>query len=139
MTEIMTVERADYAARCFVCGMRRHGISGKMEPASGEFSSRFMSHPWVRESITEGWAKELRTHLILTVKRRAMASIPYQNIEELMPPKEWVVNEKHNAWRYRTAREQREEKYGKVDAEYFLRKLGILKPADKYDQDGVIE
>ena len=138
MTEIMTVDRADYAARCFVLGMRRNGTNGKMVPASGEFSSRFMSHPWVRESITEGWARELRTHLILTVKMRAMVNRSYQNIEELMPPKDWVSEAKQKAAKDRAGLEWREATFGKINGEYFLRKLGICKPVDKFDQDGVI-
>ncbi len=103
MTEQMTPEKADYMSRCFVNGLRRHGKSGKMEPASGEFSQRFLSHPWVRESVTEGWDKELRGHLIRTVKIRLMRDESYQAIEDLMPPRKWVDDAKHHAARYRSA------------------------------------
>lgn len=101
--QVMTPEKADYLARCHVNGMRLHGRSKKMEPASGEFSNRFASHPWCREATAEGWARELRSHLILTVKRRIMLKEPYDVIEGLMPPKEWVEQAKFNAARYRAA------------------------------------
>jgi hypothetical protein len=122
----------------FVYGMRRHGVTGKMEPASGEFSSRFAVHPWCREATTEGWAKELRSHLVLTVKRRIMTQAPFHIIEELMPPKEWVDNAKHNAQRYAASAKWRDDTYGKVDGEYFLRKLGITRPVDRHDANGEI-
>lgn len=99
----MTPERADYNARCYVNGMRMHGRSHKMEPASGEFSTRFASHPWCREAVIEGWGKELRSHLIMTVKRRIMAGVPYDVIEDLMPPREWIDVAKRDAARYRSA------------------------------------
>ncbi len=99
----MTPERADYNARCYVNGMRLHGRSQKMEPASGEFSNRFASHPWCREATTEGWGRELRTHLIHTVRKRIMTGQPYDIIEDLMPPREWVEVAKQNAERYQAA------------------------------------
>lgn len=108
-TDVMTPERADYQARCFVNGMRRHGKSGKMEPAAGEFSARFINHPWVRESVTEGWGKSLRSHLIMTVRRRIMRGESYDVIEMLMPPKEWIVNEKQLAAQSRSASEWQKE------------------------------
>lgn len=101
--QVMTPEKADYLARCHVNGMRLHGRSKKMEPASGEFSNRFASHPWCRDATVEGWARELRSHLILTVKRRIMMKQPYDVIEDLMPPKEWVEQAKFHAARYRAA------------------------------------
>lgn len=101
----MTPELADYLARCHVNGMRMHGRSQKMEPASGEFSNRFASHPWCREATLEGWGRDLRSHLILTVKRRIMTGQPYDVIEDLMPPREWVDQAKFNAARYRAAGE----------------------------------
>ena len=56
MAEQLSPEQiADYRARCYVNGVRKHGRTGIIEPASGEFSERFLPHPWVRESVTEGW------------------------------------------------------------------------------------
>lgn len=104
-TEQMTPERADWNARCFVNGMKRHDVSGKMEPASGEFAAHFMRHPWVRESVAEGWDKELRSHLMLTVKRRIMMGQPHNDIDSLMPPKDWVDYAKHQAARCAAAAE----------------------------------
>lgn len=121
----MTPERADYAARCFVCGMRRHGVTGKMEPASGEFASRFLSHPWVRESITEGWGKELRGHLVQVYKTALMRKEQPNDIDRMMPDKVWVDAAKNNAQRYRAAQEWRDEKYGKADGARILERLGV--------------
>lgn len=134
----MTPERADYLARVFVYGMRRHGITGKMEPASGEFATRFATHPWCREATTEGWAKDLRSHLVMTVKRRIMTGQPHHVIEELMPNREWVEAAKQNAARYASSAKWRDDTYGKLDGEYFLRKLGIMRPVDKHDANGEI-
>lgn len=122
-TEQMTPERADWNARCFVNGMKRHGVTGKMEPASGEFSQHFIRHPWVRESIAEGWGKELRSHLILAVKRRIMMGLPYNDIEALMPPRDWVDYAKQQAERYRKAAEWRKENAPGGDMSGWLAKL----------------
>lgn len=134
----MTPDRADFAARAHVYGMRRHGITGKMEPANGEFSQRFATHPWCREATTEGWAKELRSHLVLTVRRRIMTGERYDVIEDLMPPKEWVAVAKQNAERYASASKWRDDTYGKINGEQFLKRMGIVRPVDKYDQNGEI-
>lgn len=99
----MTPEKADFYARCFVNGMRMHGRSKKLEPAHGEFANRFLSHPWVRESVTQGWGRELRSHLILVCKRCYMRKQHPGTIETLMPPKEWVEAAKRNAERYAMA------------------------------------
>lgn len=114
---------ADYRARCFVNAMRRHGRTGKMEPVGWEFSERFLPHPWVRDSITEGWGKELRSHLILTVKGRIMRGQPYDNIDELMPPKEWVAYAKSQAERYRKAAEWQKANMPGSDMTGWLSKL----------------
>lgn len=129
MTELLTPDMADYRARCFVNGVRRHGKSGKMEPASGEFHERFLSHPWVRESIAEGWGKELRSHLVRVCKIRLMRGETLGDITVLMPDKDWVASEKHHAERYRLAAEWRARQGGpSIDAEALLRRFGIAKP-----------
>ena len=104
-TDQMTPERADWNARCFVNGMKRHGVTGKMEPASGEFASHFLRHPWAREAVVEGWGKELRSHLILAVKRRIMMGQPHNDIDTLMPSRDWVDYAKQQAARYAEAAE----------------------------------
>ena len=122
-TEQMTPERADWNARCFVNGMRRHSVTGKMEPASGEFAQHFMRHPWVRESVTEGWAKDLRSNLILAVKRRIMTGLSHNDIDSLMPPKEWVDYAKQQAERYRKAAEWQKANMPGSDMTGWLSKL----------------
>lgn len=121
-----TIDLADYKARCFVNGVRRHGRSGKMEPASGEFHERFMDHPWVRESITEGWGKELRGHLIHVCKLKLLRNEPLGDIDGLMPDAKWVAAEKHNAERYRKAAAWRASNGSPLmDVEGMLRRYGI--------------
>jgi len=122
-TEQMTPERADWNARCFVNGMRRHGTTGKMEPAAGEFAPHFLRHPWVREAVAEGWGKELRSHLVLAVKRRIMLGLQHNDIDELMPPKEWVAAAKQQAARFAKAAEWQKENRPGGDMSGWLAKL----------------
>jgi hypothetical protein len=105
----MTPERARWLAQCFVCGTRRHGKTGDMQVANGEFSARFMPHPWVREAITEGWGNELRSFVTLVAQRRVMAGQPLDIIEDLMPPRKWVDDAKVEAARRATALEWQRE------------------------------
>ena len=123
MTEEMTMELADYRARCFVNGVRRHEATGKLEPISGEFHERFLSHPWVRESITEGWAMELRQHLTMAARLKIARKQPIGEIEGLMPPRDWVNAAKVNTDRYRAAKQWRDETFGPGDGEALLRRL----------------
>ena len=134
----MTPEKADYIARSFVNGMRRHGVTGKMVPASGEFANGFATHPWCREATTEGWAKELRGHLVTTIVRRIWACQSYDVIETLMPPKDWIDNAKLNAARTQSATEWRHKQYGKISGEMFLKNIGIHKPVDTFDENGEV-
>lgn len=126
----MTLDLADYKARCFVNGARRHGATGNWEPISGNFHDRFLSHPWVRESITEGWGRELRMHLIHTAKMKLLREEPLSDIECLMPDKKWVEEAKNDADRYRKAAEWRDAKGGAtISAEGLLKRFGIERPA----------
>jgi len=128
--DVMTPEKADFRARCFVNGVRRHGVTKKIEPVSGEFHERFLSHPWVRESITEGWGMELRMHLIHVAKTRLMRKEQIGEVESLMPNKEWIAAAKTNADRYRKAAEWRDAKGGAtISAEGLLKRFGIERPA----------
>jgi hypothetical protein len=123
--ETMTADLAEYQARCYVNGMRRHGRSGKMEPACGEFSMRHVDHPWVRESVLEGWGRELRSHLILAVKLRRMRGEPLPTkVDDVMPPREWVDAAKYQAARYAAARDwQRENRSESVGLSALLAKI----------------
>lgn len=126
----MTPERADYLARNFVNGLCKHGKTGKMEPAAGCFHERFMSHPWVRESITECWDRELRGHLVHVCKLKLMRREPIGDIEMLMPDRKWVEDAKHKASRYAAAARWRHKKYGKTDGVALLRRIGIHDPGE---------
>lgn len=108
-TENMTPEKADWMARCFVNGAKRHATSGKVEPLGGEFHDRFIAHPWVRASITEGWGRDLRAHLIRVVRVRLMRGLTYDDIDELMPPREWVEAARTQAQRFKAAADWQKE------------------------------
>jgi hypothetical protein len=102
-SEISPDKRARYRARCIVNGMRKHGKTGKLEPDDQMFSELFLPHPWVRESISEGWDRELRQYLIHIVTLRIMQDKPTDVIEDLMPSRQWVDDAKHHAARYAAA------------------------------------
>lgn len=123
----------DYWVRIYVNGATKDK-QGNTIPASGEWSDRFLSHPWVRQSSNEGWARDLRSHVIQRVKRLHMQrdaarkhydvsirtvrdSVP--NIEELMPDKEWVERRREDARKEAQAKEWRNgvvEEYGSLEA-----------------------
>lgn len=103
--EDMTPEKADWIARKIVNGLRLHGHSGKMEPASGEFSDSLLSHPIVRQSVTEGWGRELRLFLIHHVRRHIMAKQPFTSIDQFMPPAKWIEDTRKQNERFAKARE----------------------------------
>lgn len=126
MSEVMTPELADYRARCFVNGAARHAKSGKIEPITANFHERFLSHPWVRDSITEGWDRELRMHLTRVVKQRFMGGEAVSDIESLMPDRKWVENARNDAQRYRKAADWRKDnRPNTMSAEGMLRRFGI--------------
>lgn len=125
----MTPELADHRARCFVNGVRKHSVSGKFEPATAEFHNRFLSHPWVRDSIKEGWDRELRGHLILTCRRLLMSGDSLHDVESLMPSKSWVDYERVNAKRYRAAAEWRAKQGApSIDPQGLMRRFGLEGP-----------
>lgn len=103
--EDMTPEKADWLARKIVNGLRLHGVSGKMEPAAGEFAQELYDHPIVRQSVTEGWGRELRLFLIHHVRRHIMARNPYTSINEFMPPAKWIEDTRKQNERFAKARE----------------------------------
>lgn len=127
MTEVMTPSLADFKARCFVNGVHRHSKSGKVEPIGGQFAERFLSHPWVRESITEGWGRELRGHLIQAAKIRLMRGEPIGDVGNLMPSREWVAAAKTNAEHYRKAAAWRASQGAPlIDSVGLMQRLGVV-------------
>lgn len=122
--EDMTPEKADFLARKFVNGLRTHSKTGKVEPADGQFSERFLSHPLVRQSIGEGWDRELRLLLIHQIRRQIMAKRSYDVIEDFMPPKEWVSAAQNQAERFRLAAEwQKKHMKGGLDFTALLKNI----------------
>lgn len=126
MSEPITHEQADFRARCFVNGAARHATTGNFEPITANFHERFLSHPWVRESIAEGWDRELRGHLIHVARLALIRGDQLSNIEALMPDKKWVEQARTDADRYRKAAEWRKaNKPQTMSAEGMLRRFGI--------------
>lgn len=125
MTENMTPDLADYKARCFVNGAARHAATGNFEPITANFHERFLSHPWVRDSITEGWDRELRGHLTRVAKLRYMRGEPVGDIEALMPDKKWVEQARKDAERYSKAAQWRKANVPEtMSAEGMLKRFG---------------
>ena len=123
MTETMTLDKADYMARVFVCGLREaagvpasHPLFGKRIIASGEWSTNFLGHPWVKRSQIEGFAPDLRTHCIAAVKARIVAGTDYTNVSDLMPDKAFVEALAAQAARHKAAAEWREQAVAEFDS-----------------------
>ena len=74
---------------------------------NGVWHERHHYHPWVRESVIEGWGKELRSAVILPLTklifRQQHAFRTYPDLEEVMPDREWVDYAKTRAQRYAEA------------------------------------
>lgn len=112
------IEKAEWKARCFVSPMRFVPALGRKEPLDFEWHQRFRGHPWVEQSITEDWQRELRTAVRWAIKQNILTGKPYDIIEDLMPPAKWVENTKFHAARYMRAAQWREKtiaEYGSVD------------------------
>lgn len=125
-TEDITPEKADYLARCFVNGAARHAATGNFEPITANFHERFLSHPWVRDSIKEGWDRELRMHMTSVAKIKLMRKEQLGDIEALMPDKRWIEQARKDAERYAKAAQWRKEKLPQtMDAAGMLMRLGF--------------
>lgn len=111
------VSIAEWKAANFVCASARNPKTGKYEPIGFEFAIRFRGHPWVEASEREGWAKELRSHLRHTVKRRILEGKPYDVIEDLMPDKAWIEAARKQAERYAAAAAYRDQQQPPASAQ----------------------
>lgn len=117
------LKTVDFRARCFVNGTVKNPRTGKDEPHSGHWSRAFRGHPWVEQSIDEGWGRDLRQHVIMAVKRRILQERPFHQVEELMPDPKWAESTRYHAARYMAAAKWREQvtaEHGSVEA--YLRK-----------------
>ena len=113
------LKTVDFRARCFVNGTVKNPKTGKDEPHSGHWSRSFRGHPWVEQSISEGWGRDLRQHVIAAVKRRIMSGQSFGAVEELMPDAKWVESVRRHAAAYAEAAKWREQviaEHGSVDA-----------------------
>lgn len=124
---------ADYWARCYVQGTKRHSKTGAIIPVCQGWSDRFLPHPLVRQATTEGWADELRAHFIGMLKRWLMAragagdsNAAWPAIETIMPDKKWIEGVSANAARYRLADAAREANPPKPDVEPFVRLPSVV-------------
>ena len=121
----MTLDKADYMARVFVCGVRDaevpegHALKGKRIIATGSWSPSFLGHPWVKRAEVDGFSPQLRMHCIRAVRGRIMVGANYTNVTELMPSQALIDHWAQQADRYRLAAEWREAaaaEHGSVDA-----------------------
>lgn len=105
------MDNLDYWVRIFVTGVRKDK-DGKTAPAGFLWADRFMDHPWVRDSITQGWERDLRSHVIRAAKRLVMQrdksrgqfdvsmrtvmdAVP--SADALMPDKDWCDRARQRA------------------------------------------
>jgi hypothetical protein len=138
MTELISPELAEYRARCLVQGYERHEKTQHLEPISGAWSARFLSHPWVRQADQEGWARDLRASVVFAIKQRIMAGVKPSEInpEDVMPKSEyvehWRTQERKAAegdeWRKANPNHPSIRGNMEIDPVALLRKLGITKP-----------
>lgn len=117
MTDTPTtdLDKIDYNARVFVCGMREfrkpsswvgsHPMDGQMIIASGEWGPRFAAHFLCLQSDADGWARSLRGHFVRAVKLRMMAGQSCNDIGELMPDRDWIICQRAEAKRAAAATE----------------------------------
>lgn len=120
----LTPDRADYLARTYVNGLVDEVladgvVTGKRIPQAGHWAVRFRDHPYVEQAEAEGWSRDLRAAVKAEVKSRIMARKPYHEINDLMPPKDWIDHQRKNAARYTAAdswRKEIVEKWGSMDA-----------------------
>ncbi len=131
-----TFSTADRLARAFVQGESEIKVQGKdiWRPNAAQFHERFLTHPWVREAMSEGWDGDLRRHMVAKAKRILLAGIQVNadavvttsgtlqgvTAGDLMPKERDTVDLwKFEAARNRSAAQWRDEvteKYGSVDA-----------------------
>jgi len=138
MTELISPDLAEYRARCVVQGYERHEVSGNIEPISGSWSMRFLSHPWVRQAEAEGWSRDLRASCVFAAKQRIMLGVKPNDLnpEDVMPKTEYVEHWRNEARKAREAYEWRKANpnhpsikgLAEIDPEALLRRLGINRP-----------
>lgn len=120
MSELLTVDQATLKAQTFVYGAAKNEKTGQWGPHfGGHFAKRFQDHPWVRESILEGWDRNLRGHLVRAAVVRMFTGEPYDDIDALMPDLRTVHFWKSEAARFREADNWRArivEEHGSMDA-----------------------
>jgi len=112
MSEYLTIDNADFKARCWICGVTKDP-DGKTTHRNGVWHERHHHHPWVRESEIEGWGRELRSAVILPLTklifRQQHAFRHYPDLESLMPDRDWVDFAKQRAQRYAEAVEWQDD------------------------------
>jgi hypothetical protein len=135
---ITDIAESDYQARIFVCGWRRattaDGETKTIVNASG-WNTQFKVHPWVRESNAEGWARNLRQHIVRVVASRMRNGQDFYDIDQLMPP-----GDLREFWRKQALRVAKGEEFRKQIAERFGSYdnfLGRGKPQRKTSWQGV--
>ena len=127
--EYVTIASADFRARCWISGTTKDK-EGKITYRTGCWHERHHHHPWVRESEIEGWSKELRTAIVIPLKklifRQQYAFKTFPALEDLMPGREWVEAHKRMAVIAAEAAEWQDENLTKTKAA----KTGFVQLAD---------
>lgn len=115
---------ADFKARDFVNGLREIEVAptdpraGTYMIASGSWSRVFLAHQTVDLAEREGWARDLRQHLIRVVRRQIAGGLPYEDIDNLMPDRTTIAYWRDRSETYKKAAQWRAdmvEKFGSVE------------------------
>lgn len=109
---------AERKAASFVCAEGVNEKTGETSPLGWVFHERFDQHPWVRQSILEGWDGELRGYIRQQVTQRILTNEPFADIALLMPSRHWVEEARRCARGYRDGMEFRnrvEKSHGSLE------------------------
>ena len=129
MSDYVTLASADFRARCWISGTTKDK-DGKLTHRNGCWHERHHDHPWVRESEIEGWARELRSAVLLPLKKiifgQQHAFRAFPPLEDLMPGRDWVDDHKRMARIAAEAADWQDDNLAKTK----MAKTGLVQLAD---------
>lgn len=117
------VKDCRHAAAMIVCGVQQNPVTKRAEPASGQWGPAWLEHGLVRQSVREGWARDLRMFARLAVTRRVMEITKHtpsqmprfedvvRDVDDFLPKdREWIQAARDGAERDQLAAEYRNAK-----------------------------
>jgi hypothetical protein len=98
------IEACDFQARKAVCAMAWNPKTKRDEIMGFRFHPMIADWPICQQAEREGWARELRSAMIATVKRMMFAG-EAPDPARAIPNEEWIKDTRRHAERYRKAAE----------------------------------